>query len=131
MLKSSYMKRQFESGCESVAAMSHNGSFLTAPVTNPQKGFFRQTSPRRVTDSEGGLMSPRGQAGSAAGVKTPRLNNNANGAAMLAPTAIKKTRRITIVKGGDQEGADKTRTTYTIGTASANQNIQSLDDKRR
>ena len=122
MLKSSYMKRQSELDSESAVAASHNGSFLTAPVTNPQKGSFRQTSPRRVIDSEGGL-SPRGQAGSAARVRTPRVNNNANGAAMLAPTAIKKTRRITIVKGGDQEGNDKTRTTYTIGTSSANQNI--------
>ena len=47
---------------------------------------------------------------------------------MLAPTAIKKQRKITIVKG---DAGEKKRTTYTLGTQLASQNMQTLDDKRK
>lgn len=54
---------------------------------------------KNVLNSDQDALTPMGQHGYGR-VSTPKLGNaNINGQAMLAATAVKKSRRITIVKG--------------------------------
>jgi len=103
------MKRVSENNNNAALGLQNYSSngFVNQPVkASMVRGDFREVAMKNLNDDD--ALDHRGQAGR---VSTPRLSNT-NGQAMLAATAIKKSRKITIVKGIT---GDKTRTTYTLG----------------